>query len=110
MELIEVEVAYALPERQVITRVTVTAGTTVAEAIALSGIRNIFPGIEQQPRVGIFSHKVSLDHPLQVGDRVEIYRPLLADPKEVRRRRAEEEKSGKLKSGARAELNKLRQH
>ncbi len=110
MELIEVEVAYALPQRQVITRVTVAVGTTVAEAIALSGIRKIFGGIEEQPKVGIFSRKVSLDYPLQAGDRVEIYRPLLADPKEVRRRKAAEQKAEKLKTGAKEELKKLRQH
>jgi len=109
MDLIDVEVAYALPQKQIITKVTVAAGTTVAEAIALSGIRNIFPGIETLPKVGIFSRKVSLDYPLQAGDRVEIYRPLLADPKEVRRRKAEEQKAEKQK-GAKEELKKLRQH
>ncbi len=110
MELIEVEVAYALPQRQVIAKVSVAAGTTVAEAIVLSGIRSMFPGIEEQPKVGIFSRKVSLDYRLQAGDRVEIYRPLLADPKEVRRRKAEEQKAEKLRTGARQELKKLRQH
>jgi len=104
-ELMDVEVAYALPQKQVIAKVTVALGTTVAEAIEASGIRKLFPGIEAVPVVGIFSRKVSLDYLLQAGDRVEIYRPLLADPKEVRRRKAEEQK---LK--AREELNKLRQH
>jgi hypothetical protein len=105
MQLIDVEVAYALPNKQVIAKVAVAAGTTVAEAINLSGIRQIFPGIEEQPTVGIFSRKVPLDHALQAGDRVEIYRALLVDPKEVRRRKAEEQK---IK--AREELNKLRRH
>jgi len=104
-ELMDVEVAYALPQKQVIAKVTVRQGTTVTEAIEASGIRQLFPGIEAQPVVGIFSRKVSLDHPLQDGDRVEIYRPLLADPKEVRRRKAEEHKAK-----AREELKKLRQH
>jgi len=110
MELIEVEVAYALPQRQVIAKVSVAVGTTAAEAISLSGIRSIFPGIEEQPKVGVFSRKVELDYQLRAGDRLEIYRPLLADPKEVRRRRAEEQRAEKQRAGARKELEKLRQH
>lgn len=110
MERIEVEVAYALPQRQLITKVTVAAGTTAAEAIDLSGIRRIFPGIEEQPMVGIFSRKVGLEYQVQAGDRVEIYRPLLADPKEIRRRKAEEQKAEKQKTGAKQELKRLRQH
>ncbi len=104
-DLIEIEVAYALPQKQLIAKVSVAEGTTAAEAIELSGIRKLFPGIEEQPSVGIFSRKVSLDHPLQAGDRLEIYRPLLADPKEIRRRKAEEQKAK-----AKEELKKLRQH
>ncbi|MDZ4729208.1 MAG: RnfH family protein [Xanthomonadales bacterium] len=103
--LIDVEVAYALPEKQVIAKVAVPIGTTAAQAIELSNIRQLFPGIEEQPLVGIFSRKVALDYPLQSGDRVEIYRALMADPKEVRRKRAEEQKAK-----AKEELNKLRQH
>ena len=105
--LIDVEVAYALPQKQVIARARVPQGTTASEAIELSGIRQLFSGIEPQPVVGIFSRKVPLDHPLQAGDRVEIYRPLLADPKEVRRRKAEEQKA-KQKMLAKEELKKLR--
>jgi putative ubiquitin-RnfH superfamily antitoxin RatB of RatAB toxin-antitoxin module len=104
-ELINVEVAYALPEKQVIAKVAVAFGTTAAEAIELSGIRTLFPGIEEQPTIGIFSRKVALDYPLQAGDRVEIYRALLADPKEVRRRKAEEQKAQ-----AKEELARLRSH
>ncbi len=103
LELIDVEVAYALPEKQVIAKVKVVPGTTAVEAIALSGIRQLFPGIEEQPTIGIFSRKVALDYPLKAGDRVEIYRALLADPKEIRRRKAAEQK-------AKEELNRLRQH
>lgn len=102
---INFEVAYALPERQVIAKVSAKAGTTAAEAIELSGIRKLFPGIEDRPVIGIFSRKVSPDYHMQPGDRLEIYRPLLADPKEVRRRKAEEEKAR-----AREELNRLRRH
>jgi putative ubiquitin-RnfH superfamily antitoxin RatB of RatAB toxin-antitoxin module len=85
----EVEVAYATPEKQVLIRVEVPAGCTVAEAIELSGVRTKFPGIEINPlALGIFSRKVSPDQVLRSGDRVEIYRPLLADPKEMRKQRA----------------------
>lgn len=85
----EVEVAYATPEKQVLIRVEAPPGCTVAEAIELSGVRTVFPGIEINPSaLGIFSRKVPPDHPLREGDRVEIYRPLLADPKEMRKQRA----------------------
>ena len=87
--MIRIEVAYAIPERQVLLAVDVPAGCTVAEAIELSGIRQEFPEMLVDPdAVGIFSKKVALDHRLDEGDRVEIYRPLIADPKESRRKRA----------------------
>ncbi len=87
--LIPVEVAYATPARQAVLQIKVPSGCTVAEAIERSSIRGQFPDIRIDPdAVGIFSRKVPLDHVLQAGDRVEIYRPLLADPKETRRRRA----------------------
>ncbi len=102
---IQFEVAYALPQRQVIAKVTATEGTTAAEAIELSGIRQLFPGIEEHPVVGIFSRKVPMDYVMKQGDRLEIYRPLLADPKDVRRRKAEEQKAK-----SREELERLRRH
>ena len=86
---IAVEVVYATPARQVLLKLEVESGCTVGEAIDRSGIRQEFPGLIPDPgAVGIFSRKVPLDHPLRDGDRVEIYRPLVADPKETRRRRA----------------------
>jgi putative ubiquitin-RnfH superfamily antitoxin RatB of RatAB toxin-antitoxin module len=86
---ITVEVVYAAPARQVLLTLQVEAGCTAGEAIERSGIREEFPGLTVDPAaVGIFSRKVPLDHPLIEGDRVEIYRPLVADPKETRRRRA----------------------
>ena len=86
---LQVEVAYATPERQAIVRVEVPPGCTVGEAIERSAIREQFPDmVVQSDRVGIFSRKVALDHVLRSGDRVEIYRPLIADPKESRRKRA----------------------
>ena len=86
---IQVEVAYATPAKQTLLRIEVPNGCTVAGAIERSGIRAEHPEIEAEPEsVGIFSRKVSLEQGLSEGDRVEIYRPLLADPKEVRRKRA----------------------
>lgn len=88
---IRVEVAYATPARQTLLTVQLPPGSTVAEAIEASGIRDRCPDIPVDPaEVGIFSRKRPLDHILQDGDRVEIYRPLRADPKEVRRQRAAE--------------------
>ena len=88
---IRIEVAYARPDKQSILTITVAPGTTVAEAIEQSAIRNEFPEIQTEPEaVGIFSRKVPLDHVLREGDRIEIYRPLIADPKEARRQRAKQ--------------------
>ena len=90
-----VEVAYATPEKQAIVRVDVPAGCTVGEAIARSNIRSQFPEMEIDPAaVGIFSRKVSMSQVLREGDRVEIYRPLLADPRETRRKRAATSRGG----------------
>ena len=88
--LIDVEVAYALPERQALIRISVPAGTTALEAAQRSGLEARFPGLtlNDDSRLGIFGQIVPPDQPLSAGDRVEIYRPLLADPKEVRRARA----------------------
>ncbi len=85
---IRVEVAYATPARQTLFELEVAAGATVRQAIDLSGIRTAHPEIDiSSVRVGIFGSVASLDAVLADGDRVEIYRPLLADPKETRRRR-----------------------
>lgn len=88
--MITVEIVYAAPQRQALYRVEMGAERTVRAAIEASGVLNDFPDIElTRNRVGIFSRLVPLDTPLRDGDRVEIYRPLQADPKEARRRRAE---------------------
>jgi len=85
----EVEVAYATPAKQALLKIQAPVGCTVAQAIERSGIREMFPGIEIDPNaVGIFSRKVPMDQELRDGDRVEIYRPLIAAPKEMRRQRA----------------------
>lgn len=86
---IKVEVAYALPEKQAILKLDVAPGTTVLEAARRSGITDKFEGIDlDNSRFGIFGSVVAPGQVLQDGDRVEIYRPLLADPKEVRKARA----------------------
>ena len=88
MEL-TVEVVYALPERQSLVRLHVEAGATLRQAIMRSGILRQHPGIDlKRDRVGVFGQLRGLDEPVQAGDRIEIYRPLPADPKELRRRRA----------------------
>ncbi len=86
---ISVEVVFALPERQELVSLKLAQGSTVADAIERSGLAKCFDDFEVDPsRVGIFSRKVAPEQVLRDGDRVEIYRPLLADPKEVRRQRA----------------------
>jgi uncharacterized protein len=92
-ELIAVEVAYALPERQSLLTVSVVKHCTVQQAIEQSGILQQFPEIDLDvQKVGIWSRPVKLDDIVKEGERVEIYRPLIADPKDLRRRRAEKAK------------------
>lgn len=84
-----VEVIYALPGEQLLVAVDMEEGATVRQAIERSGILQRYPQIELiQGRVGIFGKTVELGARLRNGDRVEIYRPLAADSKEARRRRA----------------------
>jgi putative ubiquitin-RnfH superfamily antitoxin RatB of RatAB toxin-antitoxin module len=84
-----VEIAYANPEQQCLLKVEVPSGCTVETAIERSGVLELFPEIDlQQQTVGIFSRPVALDHIVTAGDRIEIYRPLLVDPKAARRKRA----------------------
>ncbi|MGP9801868.1 RnfH family protein [Rheinheimera sp. NSM] len=92
-EQITVEVAYALPQRQSLLTLSVSRHCTVREAIEQSGILQQFTDIDlDAQKVGIWSRPVKLDERLKAGDRVEIYRPLIADPKDLRRRRAEKAK------------------
>jgi putative ubiquitin-RnfH superfamily antitoxin RatB of RatAB toxin-antitoxin module len=87
---IVVEVAYALPEKQYLQRVTLNEGATVEEAIRASGLLELRSDISlTKNKVGIYSRPVKPGDELHDGDRVEIYRPLIADPKELRRKRAE---------------------
>jgi putative ubiquitin-RnfH superfamily antitoxin RatB of RatAB toxin-antitoxin module len=88
-EHISVEVAYAKPEEQLILKLDVLPGTTLRQAIEQSGILERFPEIDlSQLKAGVFGKLKKLDQTLRDGDRVEIYRPLIADPKEVRKQRA----------------------
>ena len=90
---IPVEVAYALPDKQEIVMLEVLPGTTAREAVEQSGIERQFPGLDPGScDLGIFGKVVKGDQRLRAGDRVEIYRALIADPKEVRKRRAAEAK------------------
>lgn len=88
-EELHIEVAYALPDQQVVIALTVAAGTSVREAIKRSGILARFPDIDlEKNKIGIFGKLAKEDTVLHDQDRLEIYRPLLADPKDVRRSRA----------------------
>lgn len=90
MSDIAVEVVYALPEKQYFYTVNVEEGATVEQAIKASGILDLRNDIDlTRNKVGVFSRPVKLGDEVQAGDRIEIYRPLLADPKELRRQRAE---------------------
>ena len=90
---INIEVIFALSEQQPLLRVQLADGATVEDAIRASGVLEKFPEIDlAKNKVGIFSKLVKLDETVRDKDRVEIYRPLIADPKEVRRKRAEEGK------------------
>lgn len=97
-----VEVAYASPLRQEAIEIAVQPGATVEQVIRLSGILELFPEIDlTRSRLGIFGEIASLQDPVHEHDRVEIYRPLIADPKETRRQRAEH---GKKKALGRRKL------
>ncbi len=88
----KVEVAYASIHRQQLIALELPDNTTVEEAIRASGILKQFPEIIlETAKIGIFSKWCSLQQMLREGDRVEIYRPLIADPKQIRRQRARRE-------------------
>ncbi|WP_189535208.1 RnfH family protein [Paludibacterium paludis] len=100
-ETVRVEVALATPERQALIALEVPAGTTAAEAVALSGIAARFPSLDVAAMpLGIFGKTVPGSRVLIERDRVELYRPLIADPKTVRRDRVEAERAAKRKKTA----------
>ena len=86
----KVGVAYATAQRQVWLDVDVPPGSTVLDAVNLSGVLEQFPEIDlENQKVGVFGQVAKLDRELEEGDRVEIYRPITADPKEAKRKRPE---------------------
>lgn len=87
---VRVEVAYALRHRQALIAVEMEEGGTVEEAIRRSGVLTEFPGIDlPRAKVGLFGRRVALGALVRDGDRVEIYRPLVAEPKQARRERVQ---------------------
>jgi uncharacterized protein len=97
-EMIEVEVAYALPDKQRIYGLVVATGTTALAAAQQSPVCHDFVDIDlAQAKMGIFGQTIKdpATHILQSGERVEIYRPLIADPKAARRKRAEKASGAK---------------
>ncbi len=101
--MIQVEVAYALPNEQIVRVVEGEPGMTVEQAIQASGILDAHPEIDlARNKVGVFGKAAKLDAVLYPGDRVEIYRPLIADPKEARKKRASQGKQLR-KGGGKAE-------
>ncbi|MDC9714811.1 MAG: RnfH family protein [Gammaproteobacteria bacterium] len=93
-----IEVAYALPNKQTLLELEVDEGVTLQQAIEMSGILNIYPQIDlNKDKTGIFGKIAKLGTKLREKDRVEIYRPLIANPKQVRKERAAQGK--KMRSG-----------
>jgi putative ubiquitin-RnfH superfamily antitoxin RatB of RatAB toxin-antitoxin module len=96
-----IEVCYALPARQELVTLQLEKDATVLQAIRASGLLARYPEIDLEiNKVGVFAKLVKLDTPLRDHDRIEIYRPLIADPKEVRRQRAAEGKAMKKGGGS----------
>lgn len=89
-KMIAIEVTYGLPKKQSLIELSLPVGTTVEDAIRASGILDIYPEIDMDTsKFGVWNRVTKATTELRDGDRVEIYRPLIADPKEVRKRRAE---------------------
>ena len=100
----KIEVIYALPERQELVTLDLPENSTAQQAVEASGLLQKYPDIELGGRnkLGVYAKLVKADTVLRDRDRVEIYRPLIADPKEVRRQKAAE---GKVMRRGAAELN-----
>lgn len=92
-EKFAVDVIYALPHQQKIITVMLAPGTSFIEAVRLSNMVSFFPELDVDAmKLGTFSRQVKQDDIVEPGQRIEIYRPLIADPKDVRRMRAEKAK------------------
>jgi putative ubiquitin-RnfH superfamily antitoxin RatB of RatAB toxin-antitoxin module len=95
-----VSVAVALPGRQEVIELELDTGATLADAIAAARLAERFPGVDfAAMRAGIWSRAAKLATVLRDGDRVELYRPLNADPKDMRRSRAAARPSSRSRSG-----------
>ena len=98
-DLLSIEVVYALPQKQEMFTVKLPEGATVREAVEACGVLQKYPEIDlTKNKLGVFAKLIKPDAPLRNRDRVEIYRPLIADPKQVRKQRAAEGKI--MKKGA----------
>ncbi|MBL4647558.1 MAG: RnfH family protein [Gammaproteobacteria bacterium] len=87
--MVSIEVVYALADKQALLNIQVPKDSTVQQAIECSGLLQQFPDIDlTKNAVGVFGRSVDLQHIVEAGNRIEIYRPLVIDPKEARRRRA----------------------
>lgn len=94
MASLRVEVVYALPEREDAVKLSLLAGATAADAVRASGLLERHPEIDlARQKIGIYGKVVAAGALLADGDRLEVYRPLLLDPKEARRRRALKKKT-----------------
>ncbi len=100
--MIQVEVVYALPQRQEVVTVKLPEGASARQAVEASGLLEKYPDIEldRRNKLGIYAKLVKADTELRDRDRVEIYRPLIADPKAVRKKRADEGKVMKKGGGS----------
>ena len=99
-DLIRVDVVYALPNQQALVKLHLPVHSTALAAIKASGLLRQYPEIDlAKNKIGVFAKLVKPDAILRDRDRVEIYRPLIADPKEVRKKRAAEGKAMKKGRG-----------
>jgi putative ubiquitin-RnfH superfamily antitoxin RatB of RatAB toxin-antitoxin module len=98
---ISVEVVYALPDKQRIVKLDVQPGTTALGAVTLSKLDEVFDELVVGPdlKIGVWGKATTPDRVLAAGERVEIYRPLLVDPKEVRKARAAKAKAARAEGG-----------
>ena len=88
---LQIEVAYAEPQRAIVKTLQLAPHSQVADALRLAALDPDFSGVDlEKCAIGIFGRVVGTDHPLKDGDRIEIYRPLTADPKTARRARAKQ--------------------
>ena len=107
-----IEVAYATPGKQLILECEVDIGTAVRDVVRVSGIELCFPEIDPEHcDLGVFGKSIADNFELSDGDRIEIYRPLMADPKEVRRQRAAKGlktgKGGERSARSKVSVNRL---